>query len=103
MSTLRERFEAWYSDGGKWPRAIECNGGAYKLAQTQSAWEAWQAAEASREKEIAELKAALERITKIENQYVGSDWEEIEQARDIAQEALELVEQEETIVKEDGE
>jgi hypothetical protein len=59
MSNMRSRFEAWYSDGGKWPRAIERSGGAYKLAQAQSAWEVWQVAERGREAVTQALLEAL--------------------------------------------
>lgn len=38
--------------------------------------------------EIARLRAALEKITKIEDELFGGDWEEIEEARGIANEAL---------------
>jgi aminoglycoside N3'-acetyltransferase len=85
MSTMRERFEVWAQER-KLPMNLRLGG--YVFSETAQAWAAWQAVEASREEEIAALKAALEQITKIENQYVGSDWEEIEQARNIAQEAL---------------
>lgn len=38
--------------------------------------------------EILRLRAALEKITKIEDELFGGDWEEIEEARKIANEAL---------------
>lgn len=41
----RERFEAWMSDDGKWPRAIERDSkGEYLLAKAASDWTVWQAA-----------------------------------------------------------
>lgn len=40
----RERFEAWASDNGKWPEAIERSGEGYRIMQTQCDWMAWQAA-----------------------------------------------------------
>lgn len=39
----RQAFEYWFSDGGKYPRAVERNGGNYLLAAAQAAWSAWQA------------------------------------------------------------
>lgn len=43
--TEREAFEAWASEGGKWPKAVERESiGNYKLQQTSSAWRTWQAA-----------------------------------------------------------
>lgn len=40
----RAAFDAWCSDGGKWPRAVErFPDGAYKLAQAATAWTVWQA------------------------------------------------------------
>lgn len=37
----RERFENWASDDGEYPKAIECVGNCYRLAQTQAYWMAW--------------------------------------------------------------
>lgn len=39
-------------------------------------------------REIARLRAALVRIAEIENKQYGPDWEEIDEARTIASEAL---------------
>lgn len=40
----RAAFEAWESDNGKWPKAIERDAvGRYKLMQASSAWIVWQA------------------------------------------------------------
>jgi len=45
----RASYEAWFSDGGESPRAIERDSGCgYKLAQAQSAWVVWQEAGLSR-------------------------------------------------------
>ena len=42
---MRERFEAYMSSNGTWAYAIERDSrGEYKLAQTASAWNVWQAA-----------------------------------------------------------
>jgi hypothetical protein len=41
---MREAFEKWMTDDGKWPRAIEQRNGAYVLMQTAAAWEAWRMA-----------------------------------------------------------
>lgn len=44
-SRVREAFEAWYSDGGKWPKAVERSAsGAYVLAVAEISWKAWRAA-----------------------------------------------------------
>ena len=58
----RTAFEAWASDHGSWPQAIERNGDGYKLAQTHSAWRVWQAraaceADALSFRDIAALNA----------------------------------------------
>lgn len=42
----RAAFDAWFSDGGKWPAAVQRSGDGYLLAAAQSAWTAWQAADA---------------------------------------------------------
>jgi hypothetical protein len=63
MSAEQERaaFEAWFSDGGESPRAIERDSGCgYKLAQAQSAWVAWQEAWQAR---AQMAQAATTRIT----------------------------------------
>ncbi len=41
---VREAFERWMSEDGKWPDAVAHRYGHYVLAQTESAWKAWQAA-----------------------------------------------------------
>lgn len=41
---VRERFERWMSEDGKWPDAVAHRYGHYVLAHTESAWKAWQAA-----------------------------------------------------------
>lgn len=48
MDKQREEFEAWASDNGKWPDAVErTKAGAYLLAHIQNQWNAWQAAQAA--------------------------------------------------------
>lgn len=42
----RAAFEAWFSENGKWPAAVQRSGDGYMLASAQSAWTAWQAAAA---------------------------------------------------------
>jgi hypothetical protein len=44
--TERADFEHWFSDGGKWPAAVERRGDEYMLAAAQTAWGTWQAARA---------------------------------------------------------
>lgn len=40
----RARFEAWMSDNGAWPKAVERNSkGDYLLSQAGFAWRVWQA------------------------------------------------------------
>lgn len=42
---MREKFESWMTDGGKWPMAVECDAaGHYKLMIASLQWIAWQAA-----------------------------------------------------------
>lgn len=41
---VRVAFDDWFSEGGKWPAAVERSGDGYKLMQAHSAWVAWQAA-----------------------------------------------------------
>lgn len=46
--TMRQRFEHWYSEEGKWPAAVDKDArGDYMLMQTALAWKAWQAADES--------------------------------------------------------
>lgn len=41
----REAFEHWYSNEGKWPRAVmRANNGDYLLSSAYVAWGVWQAA-----------------------------------------------------------
>ena len=41
----REAFEAWMSDDGMWPKAVERNSdGVYVLMDVASKWTAWQKA-----------------------------------------------------------
>lgn len=42
--TMREQFEAWASDNGQFPRAIERSGEGYRFLATQNNWQVWQAA-----------------------------------------------------------
>lgn len=44
MSIARKAFEAWYSDGGATPKAIEKIGDNYKYMGAHTAWTSWQAA-----------------------------------------------------------
>lgn len=45
--TQREEFEAWASDNGKWPDAVErTRSGPYVLIQIENQWTTWQAAQA---------------------------------------------------------
>ena len=43
------------------------------------------------ERHVARLETALHAIFAIEDRYTGSDWEEIEEARQIAGKALDLL------------
>lgn len=52
----REQFEAWFSDDGKYPHAVERSGNGYFFADANIQWEVWQA---SREA----LKAEQEGVT----------------------------------------
>ena len=45
MTDIREAFEHWFSDEGKYPRAVErYSDGHYMLKHAQDAWKVWQAA-----------------------------------------------------------
>lgn len=45
--TMREQFEAWASDNGQFPRAIERSGEGYRFLPTQNKWDVWQASRAA--------------------------------------------------------
>ena len=51
----RERFERQYSDNTPDCASIRRNGDGYRLMQSQSAWEVWQACKADNAKHIAML------------------------------------------------
>jgi len=44
---MREKFEAWFSGNGEYPKAIERSGDGYKLMTAVGAWEAWKACAAA--------------------------------------------------------
>lgn len=51
----RAAFEAWASEGGAWPKGVERSpAGGYRLAQTQSHWNAWLARASIRPAQAAE-------------------------------------------------
>lgn len=57
---IRAAFEDWYSDGGKYPKAVECKPGdplSYILLGAQSSWGAWFAGVKALEAWIAEGQA----------------------------------------------
>lgn len=58
---MREAFEAWISNNGEWPQAVESGRDGYKLMQTASAWNVWQACAAQQAQEIAALRADASR------------------------------------------
>lgn len=93
----RERFENWASDDGEYPKAIECVGNCYRLAQTHAYWMAWHKCSTespaiavidSQAAEIERLRGALKKISRIKDQLYGGEWDEIEKARKIAKKAL---------------
>lgn len=52
----RAAFEAWISDGGRFPQAAARDQrGEYRLLQAYSAWKAWQAASAAQRARTADL------------------------------------------------
>ena len=57
---VRARFEAWASDGGKFPKAVErtCYDDGYRLMATHLYWLAWQAAHTDMAGEVRELVEA---------------------------------------------
>ena len=77
MTEQEPRYEAWRDEyeareGHAFPGRLEV----------------WQAAEAPLLARIAEMKSALRKIAAIENKMVGGDWDEIEEARQIANVAI---------------
>lgn len=60
---MREAFEAWMSNNGEWPQAVESGRDGYKLMQTASAWNVWQACAASQAQEIEALREIAETKT----------------------------------------
>lgn len=60
---MREAFEAWMSDGGRYPQAVERSGYGYRLSASYAAWSAWQAAwTASRAQTIEECAVICESV-----------------------------------------
>lgn len=55
--SIREQFEAWASDEGKFPVVVERSGDSYKFMATQNKWEVWQAATNAMEAKCAALAA----------------------------------------------
>lgn len=43
----RDAFEQWFSNGGKYPPAVQRSGEGYALAAAQAAWNAWKAGAAA--------------------------------------------------------
>ena len=51
----RDRFEAWFSEDGKYPHAVKRSGEGYLLAAANSQWEAWQASrEALKDEQVCD-------------------------------------------------
>lgn len=78
----RERFENWASDDGEYPKAIECVGNCYRLAQTQAYWMAWHKCSTespaiavidSQAAEIERLREALADLANAAEEAWGSD------------------------------
>ena len=60
----RADFEAWISDGGKFPQAAgRDQRGEYRLLQAYSAWKAWRAASAAQRARTADLCGNLAAIS----------------------------------------
>ena len=57
MTTTREEFEAWFSDGLSAP--LRRNGEEYVFVAVQSAWDAWQAAHLAGQRAMQERAAKL--------------------------------------------
>ena len=59
---VRSAFEAWVTDGGKWPQAaMRTVGGAYSLMVAHTQWTAWKAgSEAERARLLDALKIEME-------------------------------------------
>jgi len=52
---MRQTFENWYSDGGKFPRAIERDGEGYRLKHAHDSWTSWKVAAAITAASCAEI------------------------------------------------
>jgi hypothetical protein len=63
LAPERAAFEAWQSDNGRWPKAVERDGEGYRLAASHAAWTAWRAGWVRAE------KMARERCARICEQY----------------------------------
>ena len=91
--SMKETFEGWaITEGGFDIMDVDLWTGG-ELSEEEGAepmlavaWEAYQAGAAT----SAGAVEALRKIAAIENQMVGGDWEEIEEAREIARAALSI-------------
>lgn len=95
----REEFEAYYSDGRVFPRAVERDSnGNYRLNQTQSAWLVWQAARAYRPaqqpslygiEDEARIRSAISVMDDVLNDI--SEWEDTALAGFVAESRSDLL------------
>ena len=72
---VREAFERWMSEDWKWPDAVAHRYGHYVLAQTESAWKAWQAAlseQPAHPAPVERVTLSERRITEIVRSVVSS-------------------------------
>lgn len=76
---IRQRFEIWVTDGNlKCPSIERHKDGGYKLMQTYSYWQAWQAAYASIEEQpAAPDKAMMEKMEAIVIEAMKDAWNDI--------------------------
>ncbi len=82
--TIREQFEAFYSDNGKTPHATEkLPNGEYAYMGAEHAWTVWQACAELKQPELDKANARIAQLEEALKQYVESDevseggiWEE---------------------------
>jgi chromosome segregation ATPase len=83
---LRDKFAQLRGEADRLTRRAESAESAVDVLEKSHASLGRQLAEEHRENE--RLRAALQKITEIENRQYGPDWEEIDEARGIASEAI---------------
>jgi len=73
LDKVRADFEAWASDCGQWPQAVERSGDGYKMMNTHLRWTAWQACSVAARVEIERLRVGHERYVLKASLHVCAD------------------------------